>query len=80
VIFWPDCFVLLGLVARETSRIQLGPMVTNPYSRHPAVLAGIMATPAGRQRGASVHRHRVGAGLEAVGQTSRVVSGLRAST
>lgn len=44
VVFWPDCFVLLGLVARETTRIQLGPMVTNPYSRHPAVIAGIMAT------------------------------------
>jgi alkanesulfonate monooxygenase SsuD/methylene tetrahydromethanopterin reductase-like flavin-dependent oxidoreductase (luciferase family) len=52
VIFWPDCFVLLALIARETSRIQLGPMVTNPYSRHPAVLAGIMAALQDARRGA----------------------------
>ena len=43
VVFWPDCFVLLGLLAQGTSQIGLGPMVTNPYSRHPAVLAGAMA-------------------------------------
>jgi hypothetical protein len=44
VVFWHDCFMLLGLVAQSTTRIELGPMVTNPYSRHPAVLAGIAAT------------------------------------
>src|SRR5205823_6001820 len=37
VVFWPDCFVVLGLIASATTKIELGPMVTNPYSRHPAV-------------------------------------------
>src|SRR5688572_8456803 len=30
VVFWPDCFVLLGLIATATTKIELGPMVTNP--------------------------------------------------
>ena len=67
VIFWPDCFVLLGLIARETQRVQLGPMVTNPYSRHPAVLAGIMATLQDASDGRAFLGLGVGAGLEAVG-------------
>jgi 5,10-methylenetetrahydromethanopterin reductase len=66
VIFWPDCFVLLGLIARETSRIQLGPMVTNPYSRHPAVLAGIMAALQDASHGRMFLGIGVGAGLEQV--------------
>jgi len=69
VVFWPDCFVLLGLVARETSRVQLGPMVTNPYSRHPAVMAGIMATLQDASDGRAFLGIGVGAGLEAVGET-----------
>lgn len=78
VIFWPDCFVLLGLVARETSRIQLGPMVTNPYSRHPAVMAGIMATLQDASEGRAFLGIGVGAGLEALGQTyPRPVAHLR---
>ncbi len=43
VVLWHDCFVLLGLISARTSRIALGPMVTNPYSRHPVHLAGAMA-------------------------------------
>jgi 5,10-methylenetetrahydromethanopterin reductase len=69
VVFWPDCFMLLGLVARETSRIELGPMVTNPYSRHPAVLAGLMATLQDASEGRAFLGIGVGAGLEAIGQT-----------
>lgn len=67
VLFWPDCFVLLGLAAQRTSRIQLGPMVTNPYSRHPAVLAGIMATLQDASQGRAFLGIGVGAGLEQVG-------------
>ena len=44
VVFWPDCFVLQALIARATERIGIGAMVTNPYTRHPAVLAGMLAT------------------------------------
>ena len=68
VVFWPDCFVLLGLVASATERVQIGPMVTNPYSRHPAVLAGIMATLQDASAGRAFLGIGVGAGLEALGQ------------
>lgn len=67
VIFWPDCFVLLGVVAQHTSRIALGPMVTNPYSRHPAVMAGIMATLQDTSEGRAFLGIGVGAGLEQLG-------------
>lgn len=80
VVFWPDCFVLLALIARETTEIQLGPMVTNPYSRHPAVLAGIMATLQDASAGRAFLGIGVGAGLEAVGETyPRPVAHLRES-
>jgi 5,10-methylenetetrahydromethanopterin reductase len=41
--FMPDVYVTLGIAARETSTIKLGP-VTNGYTRHPAVTAGAAAT------------------------------------
>jgi 5,10-methylenetetrahydromethanopterin reductase len=67
VVFWPDCFVLMGIVSQHTSRIHLGPMVTNPYSRHPAVLAGIMATLQDATAGRAFLGLGVGAGLEQLG-------------
>ena len=42
VVFWPDCFVLQALIAEATDRVHIGAMVTNPYTRHPAVLAGML--------------------------------------
>lgn len=66
VIFWPDCFVLMGLAAQATQRVHLGPMVTNVSSRHPAVLAGIMATLQDVSGGRAFLGLGVGAGLEAV--------------
>ena len=39
-----DTFVTLGLVATQTSRLQLFPAVTNPFTRHVSVLAGAMQT------------------------------------
>jgi 5,10-methylenetetrahydromethanopterin reductase len=78
VVFWPDCFVLLGLIATATTKIELGPMVTNPYSRHPAVLAGVMATLQDASEGRAFLGIGVGAGLEALGQTyPRPVAHLR---
>lgn len=41
--FMPDVYVTLGIAARETSIIKLGP-VTNGYTRHPAVTATAAAT------------------------------------
>lgn len=38
-----DVYVLLGMLARATSRIMIGP-VTNGYTRHPAATAAAMAT------------------------------------
>ena len=67
VILWPDCFVLLGLIAQHTSRLALGPMVTNPYSRHPVVLAGIMASLQDASQGRMFLGIGVGAGLEQLG-------------
>src|SRR5712671_2709437 len=67
VVFWPDCFVLLGLLAQSTSHIGLGPMVTNPYSRHPAVLAGAMAALQDASDGRAFLGLGVGAGLEQIG-------------
>jgi 5,10-methylenetetrahydromethanopterin reductase len=78
VIFWHDCYVLMALISQHTSRIHLGPMVTNPYSRHPAVLAGIMAALQDASEGRMFLGIGVGAGLEQVGMTyERPVSALR---
>ena len=41
---WPDVYVTLGLCAAGTSRIRLGPGVTNPVTRHPSVTANALAT------------------------------------
>lgn len=39
-----DPFTLLAAMAERTNRLRLGPGVTNPYSRHPALVASAMAT------------------------------------
>ncbi len=39
-----DAFVLLGLLASDTTRIQLGPGVTNLLTRHPTVVANSLVT------------------------------------
>ena len=64
VVFWPDCFVLQGLIAQATSRIRIGSMVTNPYSRHPAMLAGAVSTLQELSGGRMFLGIGVGAGLE----------------
>jgi 5,10-methylenetetrahydromethanopterin reductase len=67
VILWPDCFMLQALCARATSRVRIASMVTNPYSRHPVVLAGAVATLQDISAGRAFLGLGVGAGLEAVG-------------
>jgi 5,10-methylenetetrahydromethanopterin reductase len=39
-----DTFVTLGLAATATSRLELFPAVTNPFTRHTSVLAGAIQT------------------------------------
>lgn len=39
-----DSFAVLGAMARATKRMRLGTGVTNPYYRHPALLAASVAT------------------------------------
>ena len=39
-----DCYVALALAARDTTTLKLGPGVTNPFTRHPAVTASAIAS------------------------------------
>ena len=39
-----DAFALLGAMSQQTSRIRLGTGVTNPYLRHPDLMAASIAT------------------------------------
>jgi 5,10-methylenetetrahydromethanopterin reductase len=39
-----DAFVMLGLLARETTKIRIGPGVTNLITRHPTVVANSLVT------------------------------------
>jgi 5,10-methylenetetrahydromethanopterin reductase len=41
---WMDCWAVLGATAISTRRLLLGPFITNPTSRHPAVAAGAAVT------------------------------------
>lgn len=67
VILWHDCWVLMTLCAARTDHLELGPLVTNPYSRHPAVLAGAVATLGEISGGRAFLGLGVGAGLEQFG-------------
>lgn len=41
---WMDCWTMLGIAAINTERVLLGPFITNPIGRHPAVAAGAAIT------------------------------------
>jgi 5,10-methylenetetrahydromethanopterin reductase len=43
-VLWRELYVLLGAAATRTSRVRLGPAVTNPVSRHVAVTASALMT------------------------------------
>src|SRR5436309_12247248 len=42
--FFREVYALLALAAARTTRIRLGPCVTDPFSRHPALTAMAIAT------------------------------------
>jgi 5,10-methylenetetrahydromethanopterin reductase len=41
---WMDSWTMLGITAMNTERVLLGPFITNPIGRHPAVAAGAAVT------------------------------------
>jgi 5,10-methylenetetrahydromethanopterin reductase len=43
-LIWKEVYVLMGAIAVGTSRVKIGPCVTNPFTRHLTVTAGGMAT------------------------------------
>jgi 5,10-methylenetetrahydromethanopterin reductase len=49
-----DVYVALAMAARETSTLKVAPGVTNPYTRHPAVTAGAIASVQGESGGRAV--------------------------
>ena len=86
-VLWLEPFVVLSRVLAETSRIIVGPMVTNPGTRDWSVLASTFATLneihgprtiCGMGRGDSALRYigRRPAGLEEMVQAMRVVKNL----
>jgi alkanesulfonate monooxygenase SsuD/methylene tetrahydromethanopterin reductase-like flavin-dependent oxidoreductase (luciferase family) len=42
--WWRDTWILAGEAARVTRRLAVGPVVTNPYTRHPFVTLAAIAT------------------------------------
>jgi 5,10-methylenetetrahydromethanopterin reductase len=44
VIFYPDTYEIQVLCALVTKHLKIGSIVTNPYTRHPAVIAAAAAT------------------------------------
>jgi 5,10-methylenetetrahydromethanopterin reductase len=62
-----DCWAVLAACSLETGRVALGPMVTNPYSRHPAATAAAIASVHELSDGRAFLGLGVGAGLEPLG-------------
>jgi 5,10-methylenetetrahydromethanopterin reductase len=62
-----DCFAVLSACSLATRRVALGPMVTNPYSRHPGVTAAAIASVHELSEGRAFLGIGVGAGLEPLG-------------
>ena len=67
VTLWPDTYQLQILAAQVTSQIMIGSMVTNPYTRHPAVHASALATLNDVSNGRAFFGIGIGAGLEEIG-------------
>ncbi|MGH3005869.1 MAG: LLM class flavin-dependent oxidoreductase [Gaiellaceae bacterium] len=85
-VLWRELHVLLGAAAERTTRVRLGPAVTNPISRHIAVTASALMTlqelsegraALGLGLGASAVR-TVGARPARLAELERAVGGLRA--
>lgn len=81
VALWPDTYVVQALCARATSRVEIGAMVANPYTRHPSTTAAAVAALSELSGGRAFLGLGVGAGLEEVGlATTHPVATLRRAT
>ncbi len=72
--WWRDTWLLLAEAARVTRRIRLGPLVTNPYLRHPFVTVSALASLQ------DLAGPRVFAGLGAGGSEVRLAARILAAT
>ena len=72
-LLWRDVFATLAVIAMQTSRVALGPAVTNVGTRHPTVLASAIRT----VQELAPDRVRIGLG---VGDSARRPLGLPPST
>jgi 5,10-methylenetetrahydromethanopterin reductase len=73
VRFLRDCYVGLAAVAAHTERIRLGPGVTDPYTRHPALTASAIATLDELSRGRALLGLGIGGyGFNQIGLQSRL--------
>ena len=77
--FFRDPYTSLAYISQHTSRIRLGPCVTDPFTRHPAITAMAMATLDEVAQGRGVLGIGAGfSGLEAMGiQRQKTVLALR---
>jgi 5,10-methylenetetrahydromethanopterin reductase len=77
--FSRDVYTLLGPVAKATSKLKLGPLTADPYSRHPAVQAMAIATLAELSGGRAVLGFGPGSsGLQTLGiERSQVLTRVR---
>jgi 5,10-methylenetetrahydromethanopterin reductase len=67
VALFRDSFQLQTLCATVTRRVRIGSLVTNPYVRHPAVVAAALATLNEVSQGRAFLGIGVGAGLSSIG-------------
>jgi alkanesulfonate monooxygenase SsuD/methylene tetrahydromethanopterin reductase-like flavin-dependent oxidoreductase (luciferase family) len=43
-VLWQEVYPIFAMMASETERIRIGPLVTNPITRDPTVTASVLAT------------------------------------
>jgi 5,10-methylenetetrahydromethanopterin reductase len=67
VIFYPDTYELQALCATVTKRIKIGSLVTNPFTRHPAVIAAAVSTLDEISNGRAFLGIGAGAGIAKIG-------------
>lgn len=76
-----DPYVNLAFAALQTSRIRLGPLIENPMMRHPAVIAGSIATLDGLAPGRAMLGYGVGdTAVRLMGKRPARVAELEAAT